>query len=187
MNETVFVLFIIGIVMVSWMLHGTPKEGMETCSRPIRGPKDIDYPEVYGPSGRNGGSTSQSGGSTGSTSQSGGSTGSTSQTRGSTGQSGGSTGSTSQTGVSTQQSGTNDPRCSVTGQVQETPGGPIRTDTGMYSAWDDNDVMDSSTMTQNPLYASTFQFQVPSYKMDLSFPTEGPPQPYLTDFSRFHR
>jgi hypothetical protein len=173
MNETVFVLFIIGIVMVSWMLHGTPKEGMETCSRPLRGPKDVEYPEVYGPSGRNGASAQSTG-------QTGGSSGSTSQT-------GGSSGSTSQTGGSTEQSGINDPRCSVTGQVQRTAGGPIQADAGMYPAWDNTDVMDSTTMTQNPLYASTFQFQIPSYKMDLSFPTEGPPQPYLTDFSRFHR
>jgi hypothetical protein len=166
MNETVFVLFIIGIVMVSWMLHGTPKEGMETCSRPIRGPKDVDYPEVYGPSGRkNGGARSNV------------------QAEGSTPQQ---EGSTPKQEGSTESAAPGNYSSSVTGQVQETPGGPIRPDTGMYPAWDD-DVMDSTTMTQNPMYASTFQFQIPSYKMDLSFPTEGPPQPYLTDFSRFHR
>jgi hypothetical protein len=167
MNETVFVLFIVGLVMVSWILHGTPKEGMETCSRPLRGPKDIEYPEVYGPSGRSGQTS-----------------GSTEQTSGSTGQTSGSTG---QTRTTVDQTGVDDSKCSISGQVQKTPGGPIQTAPGLYSAWSDEDVMDSTTMTQNPLYASTFQFQVPSYEMDLTFPTEGPPQPYLTDFSRFHR
>ena len=172
MNETVFVLFIIGIVMVSWILHGTSKEGLETCSRPLRGPKDVDYPEVYGPSGRNGGGARSTG-------QAGGSNGRTGEAAESGGQAKDST-------ESTEQAAPDNYGSSVTGQVQETPDGPIRTDAGMYPAWND-DVMDSTTMTQNPLYASTFQFQIPSYKMDLSFPTEGPPQPYLTDFSRFHR
>ena len=175
MNETVFVLFIVGIVMVSWILHGTPKEGMETCSRPLRGPKDTEYPEVYGPSGRGGRAS-----------------GSTGQASGSTGQTGGQTsGSTSQAvgpvRTSVDQNGVDNSKCSVTGQVQNAPGGPIQTAPGLYSAWSDEDVMDSTTMTQNPLYVSAFQFQVPSYEMDLTFPTEGPPQPYLTNFSRFHR
>lgn len=152
MNETYFVLFIIGLVLVSWILKSTQTEGMETCSRPLRGPKDDkEYPEVYGPSGG----------------------------RSATGK--------SREGQTSNGKPVDNSKCSITGQVQKTPGGPIQPGPGLYAAWDDGDVMDSTTMTQNPLYASTFAFQVPSYKMDLSFPAEGPPQPYLTDFSNFHR
>ena len=180
MNETYFVLFIIGRVAVSWILKATQKDGMEPCSRPLRGPKDNAYPEVYGPTGGNGakagtrqdqGSTQQESGPK----EKGPDTRSTQQESG-----------PKEKGPDTKPSVDNS-KCSISGQVQKTQGGPIQPGPGMYAAWSDDDVMDSTTMTQNPLYASTFQFQVPSYKMDLSFPNEGPPQPYLTDFSKFHR
>jgi hypothetical protein len=163
--------------MVSWMLHGTPKEGMETCSRPLRGPKDTEYPEVYGPTGRRNNPSGSSGQPTTPTRPTDQPTTPTDQPAR----------PTDQPARPTDQPGVDNPKCSITGQVQKTPGGPIQSEAGIYPAWENDDVMDSSTMTQNPLYASTFQFQVPSYKMDLSFPVEGPPQPYLTNFSRFHR
>jgi hypothetical protein len=50
MNETYFVVFVIGLVLVSWILQkSVSTEGMEmeTCSRPIRGPTEG---EIYGPS-----------------------------------------------------------------------------------------------------------------------------------------
>lgn len=59
---------------------------------------------------------------------------------------------------------------------------PLPPPSSLQPAWqEDDDVMDSTKM------ASKFP-PPPAYKMDLTFPeAEGPPQPYLTDFSKFHR
>lgn len=59
---------------------------------------------------------------------------------------------------------------------------PLPPPCSLQPAWQqDDDVMDSTKM------ASKFP-PPPAYKMDLTFPeAEGAPQPYLTDFSKFHR
>jgi hypothetical protein len=177
MNETYFVLFVIGLALVAWILQSVSKEGMETCSRPLMGPKDTEYPEVYGPTGPGSRQTAQNGGGTTSSSKQPGGTATPTQTERS--------GECPATGQRVSEDGYVRTESGMISKGSQS-GAPLRDDTGLYPAWND-DVMDSTTMTQNPLYASTFQFQIPSYKMDLTFPSEGPPQPYLTDFSKFHR
>jgi hypothetical protein len=50
---------------------------------------------------------------------------------------------------------------------------------------EDDGMFDSTTATRNDAYIRVFKFGEPDLK--LAFPTSGPPQPYLTDFSKFHR
>lgn len=50
----------------------------------------------------------------------------------------------------------------------------------------DDGMFDSSTATQNGAYHKVFGFANDGLK--LAFPTaDGPPEPYLSDFSKFHR
>jgi hypothetical protein len=50
---------------------------------------------------------------------------------------------------------------------------------------EDDGKFDSATATRNDAYIRVFKFGAPDLK--LAFPTSGPPQPFLNDFSKFHR
>lgn len=60
----------------------------------------------------------------------------------------------------------------------------VDTQTGTFSAWDQDDgTVSSDTATTNPMFSQIFTFN-PHFQV--SFPVSGPPQPYLTDFSKMH-
>lgn len=62
---------------------------------------------------------------------------------------------------------------------------PQQTSTGDEMIEDDGK-FESSTATRNEAYVKIFNFSNPGLK--LAFPSaDGPPEPYLNDFSAFHR
>lgn len=55
---------------------------------------------------------------------------------------------------------------------------------GQAPVWEQDDgTVSSDTATKNPLFSTVFTFN-PYFQV--SFPVSGPPQPYLTDFSKMH-
>lgn len=62
---------------------------------------------------------------------------------------------------------------------------PQKSSTG-YESVEDDGKFESSTATRNQAYVKIFNFANPG--LQLAFPSaEGPPEPYLNDFSSFHR
>ena len=60
------------------------------------------------------------------------------------------------------------------------PGCRVRNDNSVI----DDGKFSSDTATRNPQYLSVYKYSPP---LEKAFPTEGPPVPYLTDFSGFGR
>lgn len=80
------------------------------------------------------------------------------------------------------------PRPGMEPQIQNRDTAPTllerKSVSGPSSSWEQDDgIVSSDTATQNPLFSEVYTFN-PYFQV--SFPVSGPPQPFLTNFSKLH-